>query len=58
MNTADGDFAVGSTITVWGADDQGTTPVYPNLPNGVIFEDTTDGNHYMWNGSTTWNEIT
>ena len=32
--------------------------VYPNLSNGTIFEDTTDGNHYMWNGTDTWNEVT
>ena len=48
----------GSFITVWGADDQPSTPFYPNLPNGAIFEDTTDGNHYMWDGTDTWNEVT
>ena len=48
----------GSTITVWGADDQVSTPFYPNLPNGAIFQDTTDGNHYMWDGTDTWNEVT
>ena len=57
INTADGDFAVGSTITVWGADDQASTPVYPNLPNGSIFEDSTDGKHYMWDGTSAWNEM-
>ena len=57
INTANGDFAVGSTITVWGADDQGSTPVYPNLPNGTIFEDSTNGKHYMWDGTSAWNEM-
>jgi len=50
-------YAVGASITVFGADDQGSTPFYPNLSNGTIFEDTTDGNHYMWNGTDTWNEV-
>jgi len=31
--------------------------VYPNLSNGTIFEDTTDGKHYMWDGVNTWNEM-
>ena len=48
----------GTVMTVWGADDQPSTPFYPNIPNGAIFEDTTDGNHYMWNGTDTWNEVT
>ena len=47
----------GSTITVFGADDQPTTPFYPNLPNGTIFEDSTNGKHYMWDGTSAWNEV-
>jgi hypothetical protein len=44
---------------VFGADDAPTTPVYPNLVNGAIFEESDGtGKHYMWDGSTTWNEIT
>ena len=31
---------------------------YPNLPNGAIFEDSTDGKHYMFDGTSAWNEIT
>ena len=32
--------------------------VYPNLPNGAIFEESDTGKHYMFDGSQTWNEIT
>jgi len=33
--------------------------VYPNLPNGAIFEESDGtGKHYMWDGTDTWNEIT
>ena len=41
-----------------GADDQGSTPVYPNLVNGAIFEESDTGKHYMFDGTDTWNEIT
>ena len=51
-------FAVGSTITIWGADDQGSTPFYPNLSNGTIFEQSDDGKHYMFDGTSAWNEMT
>ena len=45
----------GSTIAVFALD---STQTHHSLPNGAIFEDTTDGNHYMWNGTDTWNEVT
>jgi len=51
-------YAVGSTITVWGADDQPSTPFYPNLPNGEIFEESDTGKHYMFDGTSAWNEMT
>ena len=51
------DMAQYSSITVWGA-----TPApandYPNLPNGVIFEESDTGKHYMFDGTSTWNEMT
>ena len=31
------------------------TDVYPNLPNGTIFEESDTGIHYMFDGSSTWN---
>ena len=31
--------------------------VYPNLPNGAIFEESDTGKHYMFDGSQTWNEM-
>jgi hypothetical protein len=42
----------GSTVT------NVATSVYPNLPNGGIFEESDTGKHYMWDGTDTWNEIT
>ena len=39
-----------------------TVPIaisYPNLPNGAIFEESDGtGKHYMWDGTSAWNEIT
>jgi len=32
--------------------------VYPNLPNGTIFEESDTGKHYMFDGTSTWNEMT
>ena len=34
-----------------------TPAVYPNIPNGTIFEDSSDGKHYMWDGTSAWNEM-
>jgi len=31
---------------------------YPNLPNGAIFEESDTGKHYMFDGTSTWNEMT
>ena len=47
----------GSTITVWGADDQSSTPFYPNIPNGAIFEEQDTGKIYMFDGTSAWNEM-
>ena len=38
--------------------DYSLTYNYPNLPNGTIFEQSDDGKHYMWDGTSAWNEIT
>ena len=48
----------GCMMTVWGADDAPVTPVYPNLTNGTIFEESDTGKHYMFDGTDTWNEVT
>ena len=49
-------YAIGSSITVWGADD--APLVYPNLENGTIFITSDTNVHYMWNSSAeTWNEV-
>jgi hypothetical protein len=50
-------FAADSIVTIWGTDDQGTTPFYPLIPNGAIFEESDTGKHYMFDGSQTWNEM-
>jgi len=31
--------------------------VYPNLPDGSIFEESDTGTHYMWDGVRAWNEM-
>jgi hypothetical protein len=31
-----------------------TAAVYPNLPNGTIFEQTNDYKYYIWDGTSTW----
>ena len=49
------DFTAGSSLTVWAQDD-GTTN-YPTLPNGAIFEESDTGKHYMFDGTSAWNEI-
>ena len=48
----------GSTITVWGADDQSSTPFYPYISNGALFEESDTGKIYMWDGTSAWNELT
>ena len=35
-----------------------TAAVYPNLTNGAIFEESDTGKHYMFDGTSAWNEIT
>ena len=45
-----------ANLTVWGSDDVGTD-VYPNLSNGTIFEESDTGKHYMFDGTSAWNEV-
>ena len=47
-------WATSSSITVFGADDFSNPP---SLSNGTIFEESDTGKHYMWDGSSAWNEI-
>ena len=35
-----------------------TSAVYPNLSNGTIFEESDTGKHYMFDGTSSWNEVT
>ena len=41
-----------------GLTNQAGTNVIPNLPNGAIFEESDTGKHYMFDGTSAWNEIT
>ena len=50
-------YAIGASITVYGADDQSSTLFYPNIPNGAIFEESDTGKHYMFDGTSAWNEM-
>ena len=34
-----------------------TAPIYPNLSNGTLFEESDTGKIYMWDGTSAWNEI-
>jgi len=34
------------------------SPTTLNLPNGAIFEESDTGKHYMFDGTSTWNEVT
>lgn len=34
------------------------TTTYPNLTNGAIFEESDTGKHYMFDGTSAWNEVT
>ena len=48
-------FADTTTVTIFGSDD---LPVfYPNIPNGAVFEESDTGKHYMWDGTSVWNEL-
>ena len=35
-----------------------STFTYPNIINGTIFEESDTGEHYMWDGTNTWNKVT
>ena len=50
-------FGEGTKVTVFGAGDGTTTNYYPNLPKGTIFEEQDTGKHYMFDGTSAWNEV-
>ena len=55
VNGGSGDFAVGSTKTVFGAVGETITDTQTD---GTIFEETDTGKHYIWNAtSDSWTEI-
>ena len=56
-NDGTGSYDEFSQMTIWGADDAVLNNVYPSLSNGVIFEESDTGKHYMFDGTSTWNEI-
>jgi len=56
-------FSAAEISSIYNSGTGGTLASMPlvsiNLPNGAIFEESDGtGKHYMWNGSSTWNEIT
>jgi len=42
----------------WNGVTTATATSYPNLTNGTIFEESDTGKHYMFDGTSTWNEVT
>jgi len=57
INNGTGDFAVGTEVIVFGTE-VASTAVSVELPNGTIFEESDTGKHYMWDGTSAWNEMT
>ena len=47
-----------TNIKVFNNTDNVTTQTQPNLINGTIFEESDTGKHYMFDGTSTWNEMT
>jgi len=63
LSTNDDDTKGSLSFTDNGTVTYGTTgtPLDPSalplLPNGALFEESDTGKHYMWDGSSTWNEV-
>ena len=55
-NDSNGSFAEGSEMVLWGSDGASDT-TYPTLVGGYIFEETDTGKHFMFDGTSTWTEI-
>ena len=53
-----GDFADGTSVTVLIPDEGTLVYDYPDLSNGALFEESDTGKIYMFDGTSTWNEIT
>ena len=47
-----------TNIKVFNNTDNVTTQTQPDLINGTIFEESDTGKHYMFDGTSTWNEMT
>jgi len=45
-------------LKLWNGETNAVSLVYPNLSNGTLFEESDTGKHYMFDGTSTWNEIT
>lgn len=46
-----------SNILGWDSKLRGVTYTYPNMPKGTIFEASDTGKHWMWDGTSAWEEI-
>jgi len=45
-------------LKFWDGESNAVSLSYPNLTNGTLFEESDTGKHYMFDGTSTWNEIT
>ena len=52
-----GSYITADNLKVWN-DATSSTTVYPSLSNGSIFEESDTGKHYMFDGTSAWNEMT
>ena len=57
-NTGQGSYQAGSEVTVYGTDGTDEADDSVKLDDGLIFEESDTGKHYIWNATTsTWTEI-
>ena len=50
-------FGDGTSVTVLIPDEGSLVYDYPDLTNGTIFEESDTGKHYMFDGTSAWNEM-
>ena len=57
FNAGAGDLKAGTNLIAFGQDSTGGTAPDTALPLGTVFEETDTGKHYMWDGTSAWNEV-
>jgi len=55
-NTGQGSYQAGSEVTVYGTDGTDEADDSVKLADGLIFEESDTGKHYIWSGSA-WTEV-